>query len=426
MKRIAFLPGLLIIQSIVYGQSDTMTLYDCYRQAEKTYPLARQSGMLEKSNDLKIKNLNKNYLPQLNLNGSATLQSDVTELKLNLPAQFSFIQFPQISKDMYKVTVDVNQSIYDGNVTGYQKKLETFNLQSDQESILIELYKLKDRINQAYFNIFMLQQNEMLLNSNKNQLESKLKEIQSTVINGAMLSSNADALQAELMKIDQQLIETRTDRTTAFKVLSELTSSTIPDNSKLVLPRVQISSTAFEDKRPELQLYNIMQTKTGVMKDMVNTRWNPKLYAFGQAGYGRPGLNMLSNDFTPWWFVGAKLTWNIWNWNLSKNEKKIYDIQNDIIGTQKETFEKNIRIEATSGLAEIEKLGELLQKDEEIIALRTRITHTASSQLDNGMITSSDYIARLNEETMAKLDLELHRIQLVKAKIAYLFTLGKL
>jgi outer membrane protein TolC len=426
MKRIVFLLGSLIIQYIGYGQSDTVTLSDCYRQAEKTYPLARQTGMLEKSNELKIKNLNKNYLPQLNLNGSATLQSDVTELKLNLPAQFSSIQFPQISKDMYKITFDVNQSIYDGNVTGYQKKIETFNLQSDQQSIQVELYKLKDRINQTYFSVFMLQQNEALLNSNKNQLESKLKEIQSAVTNGAMLSSNADALQAELMKIDQQLIETRTNRTTAFQVLSELTSSTIPDNSKLVLPRVSIGSTVFEDKRPELQLYNIMQTKTGVMKDMVNTRWNPKLYAFGQAGYGRPGLNMLSNDFTPWWYIGAKLTWNIWNWNLNKNEKKIYDIQNDIIGTQKETFEKNLKIEASSDLAEIEKLGELLQKDEEIIALRTRITHTASSQLDNGVITSSDYIARLNEETLAKLALELHRIQLVKAKFAYLFTLGKL
>ena len=426
MNRIAFLLGSLIIQAIVYGQSDTVPLYYCYRQAEKTYPLARQAGMLEKSNELKIKNLNKNYLPQLNLNGSATLQSDVTELKLNLPAQFSFIQFPQISKDMYKVTFDVNQSIYYGNVTGYQKKMETFNLQSDQQSIQVELYKLKDRINQAYFSIFLLQQNEALLNSTKNQMESKLKEIQSAVANGAMLSSNADALQAELMKVDQQLIETSTDRTIAFQVLSELTSSTIPNNSRLVLPRVQISSTAFEDKRPELQLYDIQQSKTGVMKEMVNTRWNPKFYAFGQAGYGRPGLNMLSNDFTPWWIVGAKLTWNIWNWNLSKNEKKIYEIQGDIIGTQKETFEKNLKIEAGRGLAEIEKLSELLQKDEEIIALRTRITHTASSQLDNGVITSSDYIARLNEETLAKLTLELHRIQLVKAKIAYLFTLGKL
>jgi outer membrane protein TolC len=192
MKRIVFLLGSLIIQYIGYGQSDTVTLSDCYRQAEKTYPLARQTGMLEKSNELKIKNLNKNYLPQLNLNGSATLQSDVTELKLNLPAQFSSIQFPQISKDMYKITFDVNQSIYDGNVTGYQKKIETFNLQSDQQSIQVELYKLKDRINQTYFSVFMLQQNEALLNSNKNQLESKLKEIQSAVTNGAMLSSNAD------------------------------------------------------------------------------------------------------------------------------------------------------------------------------------------------------------------------------------------
>jgi outer membrane protein TolC len=426
MKRIAFLPGLLMIQSIVYGQSDTLTLYDCYRQAEKTYPLARQTVMLEKSNELKIQNLNKNWLPQMNLNGSASLQSDVTELKLNLPPQFSFIQFPTINKDMYKVTVDVNQSIYDGNITGYQKKLETFNLQSDQKSIQVELYQLKARINQAYFSIFLYQQNEELLNSTKNQLESKLREVQSAVANGAMLSSNADALQAELMKVDQQLIESRTDRTTAFRVLSELTSSTIPDNSRLVLPRVQISSTTFEDKRPELQLFDIQLMKTGVMKEMVNTRWNPKFYAFGQAGYGRPGLNMLSNDFSPWWIVGARLTWNIWNWNLSKNEKKIWEIQGDIIGTQKETFEKNLRIEAGGGLAEIEKLGELLQKDEEIISLRTRITRTASSQLDNGIITSSDYIARLNEETQATLALEMHRIQLVKAKIAYLFTLGKL
>jgi outer membrane protein TolC len=426
MKRISFLLGSLVIQSIVFGQSDTLTLFDCYRQAEKTYPLSRQTGMLEKSSELKLKNLNKNYLPQLNLNGSATLQSDVTELKLNLPVQFSAIQFPSISKDMYKLTLDVNQSIYDGNVTGYQKKLETYNLQSDEQSIKVELYKLKDRISQAYFSIFLFQQNEALLNNTKNQLQSKLKEIQSAVANGSTLATNADALQAELMKIDQQLIETRTDRTTAFQVLSELTSSGIPESTRLALPNVQISSMTFEDKRPELQLYTLQQTKTGVLKDMVNTRWNPKFYAFGQAGYGRPGLNMLSNDFTPWWIVGAKLTWNIWNWNLSKNEKKIYDIQDDIIGTQKETFEKNLKIEAARGLAEISKLGELLQKDEEIIALRTKITRTASSQLDNGVITSSDYITRLNEETQAKLSLEIHRIMLVKAKIAYLFTLGKL
>ena len=426
MKRYSLLILSIFIQIISRGQSDSITLFACYTQAEKTYPLTKQSGLLEKSNELKIKNLNKNYLPQMNLNGSASLQSDVTELKLNLPAQFSFIKFPVISKDMYKLTVDVNQSIYDGNVTGYQKKLEAFNLQSDEKSLQVELYQLKDRINQAYFSIFILQENEAILVSNKNEIKSKLKEVQSTVANGAMLASSADVLQAEIMNIDQELIELRNDRVTDFHVLSELTSTTISENSKLVFPVVQINSLNFEDNRPELQLYNIQQLKTGVMKNMVNTRWNPKFYAFGQAGYGRPGLNMLSNDFTPWWLFGAKMTWNIWNWNQSRNEKKIYEIQNDIIGTQKETFEKNLKIEAASNIAEMEKMEELLQKDQEIIALRTKITQSASSQLDNGVITSSDYIARLNEETQAKMTLELHRIQLVKAKIAYLFTLGKL
>ncbi|MCX6245002.1 MAG: TolC family protein [Bacteroidetes bacterium] len=426
MKRIVILLGTLILQSSVIGQTDTVTLYDCYARAEKTYPLTRQAGMMDRSSDLKIKNLNKNYLPQLNLNGSASLQSDVTELGSNLPPQLSSLPIPKISKDWYRITFDVNQSIYDGSVTGYQKKLETVSLQADQKSLEVELYKIKDRINLAYFSIFMFQQNEAILNSTKDQLESKLKEIRSAVANGFSLASNADALEAETIKIDQQLIENRNDRSVAFQVLSELTSSTIPENSRLVIPVVQIASTAFEDKRPELQWYNIQQAKSGVLKDMVNTRWNPKLSAYGQAGYGRLGLNMLSNDFTPWWIVGAKLTWNIWNWNLSKNEKKIYEIQGDIIGAQKETFEKNLKIESDRGLAEIVKLKELQKKDEEIIELRKRISLASSSQLDNGVITSSDYISRLNEEKTAKLSFELHRIQLVKAKIAYLYILGKL
>ena len=426
MNRIACISGLFLTGVLAYGQSDSVTLDYCYKQAEKTFPMARQLDLLGKSNDLRIKNFNKNYLPQVNINGTASLQSEVTEINFNLPSNFPSINFPKISKDQYKITLDVNQSIYDGSVTANQKKLESFNLQSDQKTVQIELYKLKDRINQVYFSIFLYQKNEELLEATKAQIGSKLKEVLSAVSNGTMLSSNADALKAELMKIDQQLIESNTDRSTAFKILSELTSTPIAETSRLILPQVQISTPAFEDKRLELQLYDVQQSKLGILKNMVTTRWNPKFYAFGQAGYGRPGFNFLSNDFSPLWIFGAKLTWNLWNWNMNRNEKKMYDIQGDIIRSQKETFDKNLRIEADKGFAEIEKLEELLRKDDEIIALRAKITQTASLQLDNGVITSSDYLSRMDEETQARLTLELHKIQLVRAKTSYLFTLGKL
>jgi outer membrane protein TolC len=427
MKRTALMTGLFLPGIILYGQkNDTLTLDFCYRQAEMTYPLAKQTGLLGQSSDLRIRNIKKNWLPQVNLNGNASLQSEVTQVDIALPGNLPDLGMPELSKDWYKVTLDVNQAVYEGHITFYQKKLESYNLQADQVSVRIELYKLKERINQYYFNILILQESKRQLQTTKEQLEAKLKEVESAVANGVMLASNKDALSVELIRIDQLMTEIDLDRSAAFSILSELTSTPIPESAFLVMPQVQLSSFAYENKRLEIQLFDIQQDRSGIQKNMVTTKWNPKFYAYGQAGYGRPGLNFLSNDFSPWWIVGAKLTWNFWNWNQNRNEKKIYDLQKELIGTQKETFDKNTRMETDRQIAEILKLTELLKKDEEIIDLRIRITRSASSQLDNGVITSSDYISRLTEETMARLAMEVHRIQLVRARLSYLFTVGKL
>jgi endonuclease/exonuclease/phosphatase (EEP) superfamily protein YafD len=135
---------------------------------------------------------------------------------------------------------------------------------------------------------------------------------------------------------------------------------------------------------------------------------------------------MLDDNFMPWWVFGAKLTWIPWNWNQNKNEKQILTIQNDLLRSQQETFDKNLKITSQKDLSEIMKYTELVSQDGQIIALREKITKTASSQLDNGVITSSDYIARLNEETLSRLNYEIHKVQLIKAKLSYLYTLGKL
>jgi outer membrane protein TolC len=427
MKRITIL--LALISGFVTGRAqtpDTVTLDDCYQLVQKNFPLSRQAGLMDKASQLRTINLNKNWLPQMNINGSATLQSDVTTIGLNLPSSFPAISFPVVSKDWYKLTLDVNQPIYDGHVVNYQKKLETAGLQADEKSLQVELYKIKEQVNQAYFSILFSQQNDSLLKSTKDQLEARLKEVRSAVENGTQLASNADALEAETYKIDQELIDLRNQRTAAYQVLSELTSTTIPEHTMLVLPKIRLSSLDYENNRLEYQLFDLQENRIVIQKNMVTTKWNPKLYAFGQLGYGRPGFNMLSNDFTPWWIFGAKLTWNPWNWNQNKNEKKIYDIQGDIVLSQKETFDKNTRVAADRSRSEILRLTDLLKKDGEIVALREKITGTAFSQMENGIITSSEYISRLNEEVQAKLMYNLHRLQLVSARVSYLYILGKL
>jgi hypothetical protein len=362
----------------------------------------------------------------MNLNGSASLQSDVTAFAIPRVAGLPPIESPTISKDWYKLTLDVNQSLYEGNITAYQKKLEGMNLSADQKALQIELYKLKDKLNQVFLSIFLIRENESQLISSREQLEAKLKEVKSAVANGVQLASNADAIEAELLRIDQAITELKVDRSAAFKILSQLTSTEIPETTQLAFPQTQLSSYAFENKRFEAELFDIQESRVVVMKNMVTTKWNPKVYAYGQLGYGRPGLNMLSNSFDPWWLFGAKVTWNFFNWNQNRNEKKIYDIQGEIIKSQKDAFDRNLQITTESNIAQIVKLSEMLQKDDAIINLRTRITKTASSQLNNGVITSGEYISRMNEEIQARLSQQLHKVQLELAKLTYLYNLGKL
>ena len=216
------------------------------------------------------------------------------------------------------------------------------------------------------------------------------------------------------------------DRLASIKMLAELISSPLDENSVFKIPVINLPGITYENKRIEYEIYSIQKDRTNLMKNMVTTKWNPKFWAFGQFGLGRPGYNFLSSDIAPMVMLGAKLTWNPWNWNANRNEKKIYDLQGEIIKNQQESFDKNIKVTTQRNIADITKLSELLLKDRELIDLRTGITKTASSQLTNGSITSSDYILRVNDETQAKMGLEIHKIQLIKAKISYLYNLGKL
>ncbi|MCK9219526.1 MAG: TolC family protein [Bacteroidales bacterium] len=405
---------------------DTITLDFCYQQIQKTYPLIRQTDLLEKTNNLRTKNLNKNYLPQFNVNGSATWQNEVTEVAIQLPANLPELQGPVIPKDQYKLTLDISEPIYDGNVTNYQKKLEKFNLHVDQRNVDANLYLLKDQINQFYFNILLTQENIRLLQETKKQLTQKVNEVESAVKNGATLKMNADLIKAEIIKLEQNIYELSMDRIANIRMLSELISMPMNEQSAFQTPAITVSGLNYENKRIEYEIYGIQRDRISLMKNMVTSKWNPKLWAFGQFGFGRPGYNFLSSDIAPMAMVGAKLTWNPWNWNANRNEKKIFDIQRDIIKNQQEIFDKNLRVSTQKNISDITKLSDLLLKDQELVDLRTGITKTTSSQLTNGVITSSDYILRVNEEIQARMGLEIHKIQLVKAKICYLYNIGKL
>ena len=423
MRKIWIFIFSLLASPFLFGQqADSLTLSFCYQRVVDYYPLAKQKQMLDEASGIKVENLNKNYLPQFNMNGRVSYQSEVTELPINIPN----VSIPEMHNDMYNISLELSQLIYDGGATNTLKKIEDAGLEVEQQAVEVELYKVKERVNAMYFRIPALRASEKLFTLTKEIIEEKRDDLMSGIRNGLILPSNADVLKAEILQIDQNLVEIRTEIEAAYKMLGELINMEIPVSTKLILPQPVIETDRFDNQRPEYLLMNLQQNKILVSKNLISSQYLPKLSGFGSVGYGRPGLNMLSRDFDSYYMIGLGLKWDLINWNKQKNEKKIIDIQNNLVEARKETFDKNLKIQLENDIAKIKKYEEVIRQDQDIIDLRIKIVKTKSSQLDNGIITSTEYLEELTSASRAKLNEELHKIQLVFAKVNYLKTLGKL
>src|SRR6476646_6628120 len=85
VKAVVVLPILLATIKL-YGQDKNyLSLQNVYTLAEQNYPAIRQKGLIKQTEDLALRNLATGYLPQLNITGQATYQSDVTRVDIPIP-----------------------------------------------------------------------------------------------------------------------------------------------------------------------------------------------------------------------------------------------------------------------------------------------------------------------------------------------------
>lgn len=416
MKNKVVLLLLFLLSIRLYAQP-TLTLEGCYALAAKNYPMAKQTALLQQKSVYEVAALNKGKLPKIDLNAQATYQSEV----IGFPIAMSGIT--PLNKDQYRATLDVNQLIYNGGTIDANAKLKAAQTKTQQQQIQVTLYQLKSRINQYYFSILLLQEKKALLLSKNELLLSKIKEVKSGVKFGAILPASELILEAEILKIKQQLIALQFEKIKMIKNLSELTFTEI--NSETIMTQPQFNSNNTSANRPEITFYDLQNQQLELSKNTIATAILPKINAFGQAGYGNPGLNMLDNSFQPFYVVGVKANWNIFDWGKNKTDQKALDVAKEIVLSEKETFEINNKIELQEMDSEIKKTEQLLLTDSELIQLHEKIVTSSTAQMKNGVITTSEYLVEFTNLFEAKNSLKTHEVQLSLAKSNFEIISGK-
>jgi outer membrane protein TolC len=419
MKKLII--GFAVLLSGVAANAQQLTLAECYEKARQNFPLIKQKGLLVSTKDFTVANARSGYLPQVSILGTATYQSDVTKVPIEVPG------FPikTLPKDQYKVYAELSQSIYDGGTIRRQNAITETNALVEDQKIEVELYKIKERINQMYFGVLLIDEQLEQVELIRKDLSSSLQKVESSIRNGTAFKTNADILQAELLKNDQRAIELKAGKQAYLSMLGIFIGQELSENTTLQRPEDVQAMADPTITRPELTLYNYQSQLFAAQQQLNNTRVLPRFGFFVQGGYGRPALNMLDPDFAPYYIGGLRLSWNLSGFYNTRRDKEQLDVNLQGVNVQRETFLFNTKLTLRQQNNDIAKLNDLIKVDQKIIELRERIKNTARAQLDNGVITANDYLRELNAEDQARQNLSVHRIQLLITEYNYLSTTGE-
>ena len=412
MKKLLII--LLYFITLSTNAQEKLSLEKCYSLAESNYPTSKQSALIPEQNELNKQIIQTGKYPKIELDAQATYQSDV----VHFPSENPGLLFELPNKDQYRATLSVNQLIYGGGTIDAALEEENAKSITQQQRINVELYQIKPKINQLYFSVLLLQEKRSLLIAKQKQIKEKKKEIDAGIKYGAVLPSSGAVLEAELLKINQQLTDINSSKQNLLQTLEKYLGIQITETTELSYPEptTNLSETPL---RPELELFNLQKLQIDNTSTLLSKNRLPKIYGFAQGGYGNPGLNMLDNSFQPFYYVGLKLNWNVFDWNKTKKQTQALEINKQFIDSEKEEFKLQTSIQTEQQLLEIDKYNNFIESDQTIIDLRKQILRTTESQLKNGVITASEYIEKLTDLYESENDLKTHTLQLSLAQANY-------
>jgi outer membrane protein TolC len=401
------------------SQTLQLSLDTCLTLAIKNYPAIHQLDLITQSEKYTLSNITKAWWPQFNLNAQASYQSDVTHLDINIPN----LPIPEgPDKDQYKFNLDVAQMIYDGGQISAQKNIAKTNSKLEILKTETELYKVKERILQLYFGNLLIQQQLASIDLLINDIEAQIQKSQAALEAKIIAANSLYILQAEKIKANQKREELDFTRSQWLLMLSHFIKLKLGIKTVFLLPVEPMLNLTLN--RPELAIIDQQISLLNDQNNLSTSMSRPRVAAFGQFGYANPALNFLESGFQSYYIAGVRFSWNLSSFYTTRNTNRLFISNKNIASLQKESIVFQTQLQLIRQMEEIRMYRSLSIDDKKLIELRKKITEAAKVQLDNGIISASDFIRELNAEEQARTNEMLHKIQYLQSTYLYNYYSG--
>lgn len=412
MKNILAITIMAVLAANVHAQ----TLDECQQAAERNYPLIKQYGLIAQTTNLTERNIQTGWFPKVTAYAQASLQNDVMSWPESMNSMFSQlgVEMKGLRKDQYKVGIDVQQIIYDGGEISNQRNIAQQQGIIQDAQTRVTMYHVRKRVNDMYFALLLLNEQIKLNEDIKALLISSEKQLSNMAKSGIAATSDHDHVMAERLSIEQRDLDMKAQRHTLQTMLSLFCGIEVKN---VVMP-VSSWENSSTNNRPELLLFNAQLQLVDKQEKLLHSQIRPKVGVFAQGYYGYPGFNMFEDMMRHDWslngMIGVRLSWNIGALYTHRNDKAKLQLIRKITENERDIFLFNNHIENNKHSENIHRYRSMMQCDDEIITLRTRVRKAAESKLAHGIIDTNSLLHEINNENAAKIQKAIHEISMLR------------
>ena len=422
---------LLLVLSLFAGirLSAQVTLEECVKLAQDNYPLIRKYDLLELTKEVNLSDINKSWLPQINVYGQGTVQNETPSFPESLAGIISQTgaSISGLNEWQYKVGADISQNIWDGGASKTGRKIERAENAERQAALDVQLYAIRERVEDLYFGILLIEEQAEQIRNMQALLQSNLDKLRTMHENGTAMQSDVDMVEAQYLSNAQQLIQAESTSKSYRKVLEIFTGRSLV-GQELTRTDASIPQNLMSD-RPELRHFEAQLQANEARNASITASTMPKIGLFAQAYYGYPGFDyfesMMNRNLSFNILAGVKVSWNIGAFYTKKNNRRKLRLSSDNIAVERDVFLFNTNMQTRSQLDHIDELKAVMKENDRIVELRTNVREAAESQLDNGVIDATALLTKLTDEKQARLTASYHEIQLLQSIYQLKYTLNK-
>jgi outer membrane protein TolC len=422
MQKSGLIGLFILLAGVAFSQTaKTLTWETSLQKAFDEHPLQAQPELLRTASAVRLEKIETSRLPNLEWKAQASFQSEQVKFPFEMPG------VPGVDLPLYRLQTYAEgaYALYDGGAREAQKSLETAQLAAQEQQVKVELEKVKPMVTQSYFQALLLRERKAILEQSRQILQAKAQRLEAGFKHGVVLESDLHKLTVEDLRLQSEIDQTEGQIEGALATLSQLLGEEIDASFTLAAPNLDAYDWNQPAPRPEFELFTQQKQAVLAGESLIEASARPKVAAFAQAGVGAPNpLNFFDEKLSPYGMIGVNFSWKITDWKQNDRDRQLLSLQSRIIDTQRENFNHQLEIQSQQYGSVAKSLESVIARDGQIVELQETILEQLSAQLDHGVITATDYIEQVNQTTLAKLNQEAHRLQLLQTKATYLILRG--